>query len=44
LHPEKSRYLRLNVIYGAQQPGELIYKKELAEWGKRDDINSHDRR
>jgi len=40
LHPEnRSRYLRLDVIYGARSPGELIYKKELSEWGKRDDIN-----
>ncbi len=40
LHLEnRNRYLRLDVIYGARSPGELIYKKELAEWGKRDDIN-----
>jgi sulfhydrogenase subunit gamma (sulfur reductase) len=40
LHPEnRSRYLRLDVIYGARSPGELIYKKEIAEWSGRDDIN-----
>jgi NAD(P)H-flavin reductase len=27
------------VIYGARNPGLLIYKDELAAWAKRDDIN-----
>jgi NAD(P)H-flavin reductase len=40
LHPEnRRRYGRLDVIYGARGPGELIYKDELEEWSKRDDIN-----
>ncbi len=29
----------LTVIYGARDPGELIYKYDLEAWGKRDDIN-----
>ena len=29
------------VIYGARTPGELLYKDELAEWQKRDDIAVH---
>ena len=31
----------LLVIYGARTPGELLYKNELAEWQKRDDIAVH---
>jgi NAD(P)H-flavin reductase len=29
------------VIYGARTPGELMYRDELAEWQKRDDISVH---
>jgi len=29
---------KLTVIYGARTPGLLLYKEELAEWEKRDDI------
>ncbi|MGB9802415.1 MAG: FAD/NAD(P)-binding protein [Desulfofundulus sp.] len=29
---------KLTVIYGARNPGLLLYKDELAEWGKRSDI------
>ncbi|MCL6639410.1 MAG: FAD/NAD(P)-binding protein, partial [Firmicutes bacterium] len=32
-------YGNLTVIYGARNPGLLLYKDELAEWGKRSDIN-----
>jgi NAD(P)H-flavin reductase len=40
LHPDnRKRYGRLDVIYGARGPGDLLYKKEMAEWAKRDDIN-----
>jgi len=34
-------YNDINVIYGARTPGLLLYKKELEEWSKRDDINCH---
>ena len=40
LHPQnRDRYRRLDVVYGARGPGELLYKRELKEWGERDDIN-----
>ena len=29
------------VIYGARAPGELMYRRELAEWQARDDIQVH---
>lgn len=32
-------YGNLTVIYGARNPGLLLYKDELAEWEKRSDIN-----
>lgn len=32
-------YGNLTVIYGARNPGLLLYKEELAEWEKRSDIN-----
>ncbi len=31
----------IHVIYGARSPGMLLYRDELAEWEKRDDINMH---
>jgi sulfhydrogenase subunit gamma (sulfur reductase) len=38
---ERNRYRfgKITVIYGARNPGLLIYKDELEAWGKRDDIN-----
>lgn len=40
LEPEnRKRYGRLDVIYGARNPGMILYKDELVEWEKRDDIN-----
>ncbi|MCS5695808.1 FAD/NAD(P)-binding protein [Desulfofundulus thermocisternus] len=40
LHPEhRGDYGDLTVIYGARNPGLLLYKEELAEWEKRSDIN-----
>jgi len=40
LHPEnRSRFGTITVIYGARTPGLLLYKEELAEWEKRNDIN-----
>jgi sulfhydrogenase subunit gamma (sulfur reductase) len=42
LNPEnRSRFKDITVVYGARSPGMLLYKDELAEWEKRDDINMH---
>lgn len=39
LKPEhRADYGKLTVIYGARNPGLLLYKEELAEWEKRSDI------
>jgi NAD(P)H-flavin reductase len=39
LHPDNRNKVRdMTVIYGARMPGLLLYKEELAEWGKRSDI------
>lgn len=35
----RARFGKITVIYGARNPGLLIYKDELEAWGKRDDIN-----
>jgi NAD(P)H-flavin reductase len=35
----RDRFKDVTVIYGARNPGELIYKYDLEAWGKRDDIN-----
>lgn len=37
----RPKFNELHVIYGARTPGMLLYKDELAEWEKRDDINMH---
>ena len=29
------------MVYGARSPGMLLYREELFEWEKRDDINMH---
>ena len=34
----RDRFGDLTVIYGARSPGALLYKDELAEWAKRDDL------
>jgi NAD(P)H-flavin reductase len=42
LHPEnRKKFKDINVVYGARSPGLLLYREELAEWEKRDDINVH---
>jgi len=42
LHPDnRSKFGNINVVYGARSPGMLLYRDELAEWEKRDDINMH---
>ena len=41
LHKDnRSRFGEITVIYGARNPGLLLYKDELAAWEKRDDIKS----
>ena len=35
----RDKFKDLTVIYGARDPGELIYKYDLEAWGKRNDIN-----
>jgi len=35
----RDKFKDLTVIYGARDPGELIYKNDLEAWKKRDDIN-----
>lgn len=40
LHEEnRSRFNNITVIYGARNPGLLLYKNELKEWEKRDDLD-----
>lgn len=42
LHPDnRSKFRDITVVYGARSPGMLIYKDELAEWERRDDLNMH---
>jgi len=42
LHPEnRKRFKDITVVYGARSPGLLLYREELAEWEKREDINVH---
>ena len=37
----RSKFGKIDVVYGARTPGMLLYKDELIEWEKRDDINMH---
>jgi sulfhydrogenase subunit gamma (sulfur reductase) len=42
LHPEnRKRFGDITVVYGARSPGLLLYRRELTEWEKRDDITVH---
>ncbi len=42
LNPEnRSRFGKIDVIYGARNPGMILYKDELTAWEQRDDINMH---
>ncbi|MCD6153166.1 MAG: FAD/NAD(P)-binding protein [Syntrophobacterales bacterium] len=42
LHEDnRSRFGNITVVYGAREPGLLIYKDELAGWEKRDDIDMY---
>ena len=37
----RSKFGNIDVVYGARSPGMLLYKDELIDWEKRDDINVH---
>ena len=37
----RGRFKDITVVYGARNPGMLLYKEELAAWERRDDINMH---
>jgi sulfhydrogenase subunit gamma (sulfur reductase) len=42
LHPDnRAKFKDIHVIYGARTPGLLLYRDELSEWEKRDDIHMH---
>lgn len=42
LHPEnRERFRDITVVYGARSPGLLLYREELEQWEKRDDVNVH---
>jgi len=42
LHPDnRPKFKDIIVVYGARTPGMLLYKDELAEWERRDDIKMH---
>jgi len=35
---EREHFGRVTVLYGARTPSDLVYKNELADWGRRDDL------
>jgi len=37
----RRKYGRVIILYGAKTPSELLFKEELQEWGKRNDIEFH---
>ena len=42
LHPDnRNRFKDITLVYGARSPGLLLYRQELSEWEKRDDIHVH---
>jgi len=42
LHPDnRGKFKDITVVYGARSPELLLYKKELWEWEKRDDVKVH---
>ena len=42
IEPEnRPKFEDITVVYGARDPGLLLYRDELAEWEQRDDINMH---
>jgi NAD(P)H-flavin reductase len=38
---ERGKFGRVTILYGARTPEFLLFKNELEEWGKRDDIELH---
>ena len=38
---ERGKYGRVTILYGARTPAELLFKGELEEWDKRDDVDLH---
>ena len=41
LHEEnRERFKELTIIYGARDPGELLYKQDLEMWGNRSDLST----
>ncbi|MDB9823238.1 FAD/NAD(P)-binding protein [Deltaproteobacteria bacterium] len=42
LHPDnRPKFKDITVVYGARNPGMLLYKDELTQWEQRDDIKMH---
>jgi sulfhydrogenase subunit gamma (sulfur reductase) len=42
LHPEnRGRFRDITVVYGARSPGLLLYREELEQWQKRNDVTVH---
>jgi len=37
----RGEFGRVIILYGAKQPGELLFRDELAEWAERDDVEFH---
>jgi len=37
----RKKFRDITVVYGARSPGMLLYKEELTQWEKRDDIDVH---
>lgn len=37
----RGEYGKITILYGARNPGEMIYKYDLEEWQKRDDLTLH---
>jgi len=35
---QREKFKNVYIIYGARTVGDLVYKRELEEWGKRDDV------
>ena len=38
---DRKNYGRIIILYGARQPAEMLFKDELEEWAKRDDVELH---
>ncbi len=36
----RGRYENITILYGARSPGELLYKSELEQWGRRTDVTA----